>query len=50
MTLRSLDASRNALSSMHGVGRLVRLEQLLLEHNQIEVRVRVGLANPNPNP
>jgi len=36
VTLRSLDASRNALSSMQGVGRLVRLEQLLLEQNQIE--------------
>ena len=34
--MRSLDASRNALSSMQGVGRLVRLEQLLLEQNQIE--------------
>lgn len=34
-TLVALDASRNAISSMEGVGRLIRLEQLQLQTNRI---------------
>ena len=35
-TLLSLDASRNAISSMEGIGRLIRLEQLELQSNAID--------------